>query len=974
MTQARSGVCNVDENKCVKILHQNICGLKTNQELLEIHTEIECPDILCISEHNLTQVQFDSLVYPDFTNVSSFCIQSRRKGGVCILAREGMSFDIVNVSQFTSEDDCQMAAARFSLTCGQLLVIAVYRPPGYRCDAFLHCINECLYKLLRKQINVVVAGDFNVNVLVDDMKSRQFLNLMNSYGLRHTITTYTREVKESKTGIDNIFTNISHDAFFSRVVVTALSDHHAQEAAILFCKTINKVSPVFKMSRMFNASNTACFGRLLHAESWTEVYEGENLDEQFESFSSILKFYLDLAFPLRKVKCVGRRSSIKIHVSDRVRLLRGQVMDLYSSTRYLVATHPLKLSYLKLKREYRKLIRQEKSNMISRKVSSSSNTSKALWDVVNEHRSPVSPPCESIVLSDSNGKDIDDPLDVANTFCNYFASVGDTIPQSAVPSDTDSPISVQTFASSLFLCPASIDEVHDVIMSLKSKSSAGFDGISSRLLKQVADVVAPILTFLVNSSFETGKFPGVLKHSIIKPLHKKGSRKNCCNYRPISLVPTVSKVLEKLYLKRLLNFLMVNKLLSPQQFGFTKSKSTVDAMFSTISLLVEALDEQKPCFGIFFDLTKAFDLVNHDRLIDKAWNLGVRGPALSWLTTFIRGRSQEVQFSFIDRGRVIQTIQSEKSNVNIGVPQGSVLGPLLFLMYINDLPFSIPTSHMCLFADDTSIVVTAPNRLELEVKAQAETQKVLSWFCSNLLSLNLAKTQMMDFSIRSRPYRDEVLLTMGNDVSLYPVDSTTFLGLKVDEHLTFQLHIDYVCGKLSSGIYLIRKLSAFGDLSLLFTAYYGLVYSHLTYGVAIWGSESGRTRPVFRLQKRALRACLGKPPRFSCKQIFKKYNILTFPSLYILNCLTFAIKNRHLLNNNLTHYYNTRNVNRPIIPKHKTTFFEKHLKYNAIKFFNALPDYIKAIEDNKQFIKRTKSLLLNMCCYSVEEFLSWPNS
>lgn len=963
-----NGPSSVDSR--VAIFHQNICGLKTNGDLLLSHIQYEPSDIICLSEHNLRPTEFDNFVIDGYCSISAFCCSSRMRGGVCILSRSHLCATVVDVSDYASEQYCHMTAAVFELVDGsKLLILAVYRPHT-DCDQFIDLISHCLDALCLQFPHIIVLGDFNINILSSNFQSRKFLHAMTSYGLRHTITSFTRESKHSKTAIDNIFTNIIESNINSRVVKTALSDHHGQEAVLNISALCITPHPTFRYIRSLSPENVQTFRFYLKNEDWMDILVDEEFNNKFNAFFKCFRHHFDVCFPLKKTKLSRGKSSAKIPISNESAQLRNRLLNLYSITRDLDSSNPLLLQYKELRKLYKKSIRIQKSRIINEKISNSSNKVRVIWDIINDHKPSKHLQYCHISLNDSCGVDTDNPSKVANLFNSAFLSVSQHSSKNNRHSYSNASLVSNFNSSSMFLLPTTSSEVIEVISSLKPKKSTGFDEISTYLLKQVSDLIAPPLTFLINLSLAKGEFPDILKHAIIKPLHKKGSKCDVNNYRPISLLSCLSKVFERIFNDRLQNFLFSNKIISPQQFGFIKNKNTADAMICLISSIVESLDIGRPTVGMFFDLTKAFDMVDHNILLDKLSIMGIRGVSLAWIASYLSGRTQTVRVPFVDSGGCLRMANSSSMPVTMGVPQGSVLGPILFLLFINDLPQCISDARVCLFADDTSLMISACNREELEMKSYIEASSLHQWLSENNLILNTAKSHAVEFYINNRFIHDSLSIFV-DDSELESCSSVKFLGLVVDSNLNYYQHVDAVCKRLSSGIYMLKKLSTFANTDVLLTAYYGLIYPFLSYGVAVWGHENYRTKHIFRLQKKVIRIIFNKPFSFSCKPLFKLHNILTFSSIYILNVLIFVRKNFHLYRvGRISERYNLRNNNNIRIPFHRTTFYERQLLFNGARLYNALPDSLKKINDIKIFSKKVKDMLMSQCHYSVSEYLN----
>lgn len=520
----------------------------------------------------------------------------------------------------------------------------------------------------------------------------------------------------------------------------------------------------------------------------------------------------------------------------------------------------------------------------------------------------------------------------------------------------------------MFLTPTNTQEIHEIVAGLESKNSSGLDEIPISVVKKIISFIAEPIAYIVNHCLQRGIFPDSLKEAKVIPVFKKGSKEELSNYRPISLLPAISKIFEKIIYKRLYSYIKKFHILTNTQYGFLPNSSTEHAIYNALSFISDCIDKKEKVAGIFFDFTRAFDTINHNLLLYKLENYGVRGVSLHLLRSYLSNRTQQVLIKTTSDGCVVETF-SEKAIISQGVPQGSILGPLLFLLYVNDMPHFIELQSFYQFADDSTAVVNTKTQQDLSLKGNLIVKKMSGWSRNNSANLNPEKTKLVYFNKNAN--KTESIYVKINGKSIPNSESTKFLGITIQNTLSWQVHIDSLISKLKSAIYACRFIRQQVSLESIKIYYFSYIQSLLNYGVIFWGGDANSSR-LFVMQKRFIRNMLGVSQLTSCRPYFNTLGIMSLPSLYIYRLVNFVKSNIHLFTHNYEIYNNmaTRGGSDLRIPRHNTTSFQKNVTYRAIKAYNNLPSEIKDITNANQFKNKTKKFFLNHCYYSFSEYIN----
>ena len=910
----------------------------------------------------------EAVSIPGYQKIVLNCREISRGGGVGFYVRNNIEFEVQkNLSPFR-ETIFECLSIRIKFNKKKYILSNVYRSPNpppnlSNSDAineFIRELDNLLESISVTGLTSFVTLDDNINLLNDSSISIELMDTLMSNGFLQLITKATRIQGNSISLIDHILTNSLGSANDAGTIINDISDHFIN---FFFIPTTSvQEKPSFTNKRVMSRANKERFKECLTNLSWRNVTNNNNVDEAFDLFWNDFKNFYDLCFPLTRSKFNKNIHAKQPFMTKGLLISRTKKAELHKI--YLInPTVVNKSKYTLYRNLYSTIVRTSKKLYYESSFQKCRKNSKKTWDLIREVTFGHEVKKSSIEKITVNNTEINDPQQIADEFNNFFTEIGSKISNSIQPTITQPENYLRDVPNLRQLDLGQTGPVHfcDILKSFEPKKSQDIDGISIELLKFISTSISTPLSHIFNLSLSTGTFPNKLKISRTVPIHKCGRADLCDNYRPISLLSTLSKILEKIVSIQLVNHLELNKLIYKHQYGFQRNKSTEHHLIHLSNFVSNAINENKYCIGVFLDLKKAFDVCSHPILIKKLKKLGISGTPLKWFKSYLSDRKQRVEVN----GKTSST-----KDISISVLQGSILGPILFLCYINDLPGST-LLYTLLFADDTACLAAGNSLPDLINYINTELNKMAIWFRANKMAVNAEKTKYIIFHAKNKkvdpgntvlvfdnnepgqPYNDDIVTPLLRIQSNHPDESQQaykLLGIWLDENLSLEQHVKKLCSKLTRALFFLRRAQNFLTDKALRSLYYAIFHSHLLYCPIILSSTAAKNiKRIQILQKKAIRVISREKNLTHTRPLFAKLKILPYDLLVQQSKLSFmhSIKFNYapesfadvwLLNANREHEYQLRNNNDFIIPAPRIEFFRKQPIYTLPFEWNKLED------------------------------------
>jgi hypothetical protein len=817
-----------------------------------------------------------------------------------------------------------------------ITILGIYRSPSNtKADDFIDSLNRYL-NFISLNNNIIITGDININLIhnqneLSHERSNRlgYLNMLAMHALQPGHLLPTR----GKSCLDHFILKINPTNKTTIAVLnTTITDHQ-----MIFLKLSNQV--INKNS--IKTKSTLNLEKAVHDIKEIKLSELLDINDP-NTLTNCL---------VQKLQLVISLNTITQNITQKCRIIKpwmtvGLLRCIWNrnNMQKKLKVDPdngtLRITYKRYRNYCNLILKKRKRQFDREQLEKAHKNPRKTWQVINYITQRKERNSQSTGLLETEST----PHEAVDKVNSYFSSVGKLLAddiKSLAPQvtglNTYSNNVVNPLVSSFAFFYTDPDEVRSVLMALKSDSAPGWDKIPTCLLKAAHKEIVPIIAHLANLCFEQGTFPLAFKEAIVTPVHKSGDETIMSNYRPISVLPSISKILEKLINTRLLNYLSKHGLLSPTQYGFRRGKCTEDAILALTSLITGNVDSGNRCLAVFLDLKKAFDTVSVTILLQKLEMIGIRGTALSLFTDYLSGRRQRVK---------IAGFTSSDKIVNYGVPQGSVLGPTLFLIYINSLSNMIMEGgHVFSYADDTVLVFSGKTWDVVKTFTEAGLLKVANWLDMNLLTLNALKTNYICFCIddRTQPPTDfeikihKCMSIIGSACSCTKIDkvkNTKYLGIMLDQRLSWHAHIELIMSRTRKLIWVFKILRHVATVHLLKQIYISLAQSVISYCLPVWGGASKlKFLDLERAQRSLLKVIYFRPYRFPTEDLYLSSGHLSVRKLYLLQVVLKKHKSLSFVQNQVV---SRRKKNVAPIVSVKSTFAKRQYSRQSSHLYNII--------------------------------------
>lgn len=867
------------------------------------------------------------------------CCRSDGYGGASIYINNSLHYNVETCCSKDFIENITISLLNHKINGKSLKLTTFYRSQKCNVEKFVSFIENIVASYGR--FPSIIVGDSNIDFI--NNTSADLINMLSSFDYKNCHTLITRPV--SGTCIDNVYSNIP-DELLINTIECCLTDHN-----IIYCMLKS------------NAPNS---------EYFEKVYRICNYERAKESLTNYLETFQETGDPSvdtsqimshilnATINSTVEKTEKKLMKNELTPWLNQNLQALIFYKKNLLKQRKKRDVESRLKRisnVIKKACKQSMNNFYYSHLNQIQQEPKKCWKFLNENLGRKSK--SEIKVKDADGEFILDNHLKSNLFNQYFLQIPKTLKQQIdyLPGDSCNALRTLGQCQSIFNFSYTTElEIAEQISELDVTKSSGSDGISAKILKVCKDDICPYLSRIFNRMIDTSTYPHDLKIAKIIPIPKESKATLIEKFRPIALLPIIDKIFEKILYKQLSSYFEVNNLLYNCQYGFKKGCGTEEAVINVINNICKGLDDGfSGVGGIFYDLSKAFDLVDHNIMINKLEYYGVNGRDLLLIRSYLENRKQYVE------------VNGEKSfigSVEYGVPQGSVLGPLLFKIYVNDIKNLQVFGKMFMYADDISLFYPYKHETALKVHMEYDAALISEYLRLNRLKLNAEKTKILRF----RPYlvHDQVFGIWVDGKQVNESLSTKYLGVHLQSNLSWDTHIQKLKYKILSVIGLLYKFKNKFNTKTKLVIYQALIHSHLNYLPIIYGhKKTNEFKSLQRAQNRALKTVFNLPLTYSTIPLYKNIALTILPvhGLHKMQLLLYVFKSL----NNIGHHtitfsrnqtaFNTRNNSNLRVARCRLETTKQRVEHIGSLEFNNLPENTKNIVRISIFKTNVKNYL-----------------
>lgn len=883
-----------------------------------------------------------------------------RGGGVGFYIRRGLNVKTIAHPEAPNVEQMWLI---YFIRGIKLAIGTAYRPPWLDTDVFLDAITTTVSSFSSCD-HLLLVGDFNINLLDhEDSKTKKLKNFLSYMNLTQHVTNPTHFTTHSRTLIDLVCADIGVSAV-ETYFIPELSSHALVKCQINIPK--KKIAPKVITFRPIKSIDMETFAEHVNSTDWSEISAMQDVDCMVDLLNSYMLLLFDVHAPLKTVHLKERSSPWITPTIKEMMKTRNLAHDRYLAMKSQNSAHNVTLDHdLSIKKKYYKdlkaivasALENEKAAFHNQYINKHIHNSKILWKNMKKY-----------VISESDSKDFEvaavfrDP-DLIN---NHFLDI---------PASKDVPDSLFSYYKNhcsqfkFDLKPVTELEVAKTIRSIKT-NAMGVDGISLDMVLLTLPATLGLITEIINQSIKTCTFPRIWKSAVVKPIPKKSNVQELKDLRPISILPCLSKILEKLVCSQISLYLETNNILPTKQSGFRKFRSTTTALIDVVDNMLASQDAGNVSVLTLLDFSRAFDTINLSLLIAKLEYYGFSADSLKWITSYLSERTQYVEL----RDSTGWSAASAPKLLSRGVPQGSILGPILFIIYTADIVNSIRHCNYHMYADDIQLYISfkPDNHSEAINKLNEDLDSIANWASSNQLVLNPSKSKFLllgypqavakvspdDYPVR---IKDEILQC---------TKEARNLGVLVDSELRFENHILEIARSCFYRLKILYRIRKYLSEDVRVKVCETLILSKLTYADALYGPRLlVRTqRLVQRIQNACARFCFYIPPRTHITPYINKANLLNMKArreLHLASLLFGVLKSQQpaYLYEKLSWCKTSDTRSNRVwtlqMPRHFRAAFRGSFKFAASKCWNDLPPPLRDISKSKvTFKKKLKIYLL----------------